>query len=181
MHRIFTNDVVKLKANQRRIGHVQETHLDVETHFDQPLAAYSDIQRHPQIPPYNFDHYLASGVPPKGAVVVEWLYDQDPNATHTSVSIYQVQLIPEAEVEAVDRELCVGDVVRKTTDDTISGVVIARDIRCSLLEPVDWTQDQQYTGALSRTTVQNIDARNLVRAKKYNLDDFIFYESWVGE
>lgn len=159
-----------------------QTHPDIDSHLEQPLSQYGDIRRHPDISPPDFDDYLASGIPPRGTVVLSWSIDGSSDPSEQEWTNH-VAIVPETEVEAVDREICAGDVVKLNPGDAMSGVVLATQIQANLVEPLRWpsmSSAESHAPPPSRI-VHNVDTLNLVSSLEIDVGEFIYYNGWLGK
>jgi len=119
----YTEDVCKLKgdSNSLALGVIERTATDVDTHLPNPARKYSqELERHEDIPVSDFNKFRMTGIPPEGTVLVAW--------THKQV----VQLIQTCHLELVDRVLLVGENVKKSTKETLSGTVIGYEVKCTV-------------------------------------------------
>ena len=89
-------------------------------------------------------------------------------------TIHQYELIPESTIESVDRELCIGDVVRLNPDDAASGVVIDVRARANLRSPQKWQ-------TLASNTIYDVLISDLVDSKDLDLDHIIYLDGWIGK
>lgn len=118
---LCTADTVGLKTDKFMIGVVDRTFGDIDSHEPRPQRDYSeDIERHRDIAKEQFDKFMRTGIPPRGTVVVSWQ------------TKFKTELIPEASLELLDRELYVGDLVKRDARDSTSGEVGSL-LSCSIL------------------------------------------------
>ncbi|KAK3673300.1 hypothetical protein LTR78_006845 [Recurvomyces mirabilis] len=121
---LHSDDIVASLADDSRLGVVERTHADVDTHEPHPQDTEEGHIKHDRgIDQFRFRQFLKEGVPPKGAVLVRWQNSQ------------QAQLMPADDLKVLDRSLLIGDVVKKNVREAMSGVVINTHIKC-MLQPI---------------------------------------------
>jgi ubiquitin-conjugating enzyme E2 O len=157
--RLYIEDLVALAANEYRLGIVERTHEDVDTHAPYPGSSSEvPIDCDPSININNFDTFMKDGIPPPGTVVVHWHEDGSS------------ALIPESKLELVDRELIMGDVVKRDPKDTMSGVVINTSTWCSL-NPIKSSGSAELV---------DIPLSELKHDDDLNEDDIVVYKDSLG-
>lgn len=171
-----------------RLGVVERTHADVDTHVPDPgRGEYDSITRDPGLTKKVFQKFLRDGIPPSGYAFVR-MHDT-PEAT----------LVPESRLRLLDRSLLIGDVVKRNSRDAMSGVVINTSTRCVLQPmgdvqvtghsdkiikgflPADGysAQHRSPTGSLPPQLI-NIPASELRYDEDLNEDDIIIYKHQLG-
>ena len=119
----YTEDVCRLKGdtNSLALGVIERTSTDVDTHTPFPAKKYNQkIDRHEDTPISDFDKFLLTGIPLEGTVLVAWMHRP------------AVQLIPTSHLELVDRSLIVGDIVKRRTEEALSGTIIGTEVKCTV-------------------------------------------------
>ena len=183
---IHADDVIQRKANTDHIGIVERTHGDVDTHEPSPQRhELDDITKDKDVSPRAFSQFLRDGVPPKGVVMVRWQH-----TTHA-------QLISEAKLTLVDRSLLIGDVVKRSANDAMSGVVINTFTKCTLqpicdltltnhrelkglLPPMPADVDIRETRNGRPPQLVDIPACELKYVESPSEEDLIIYGDWIG-
>ncbi|KAK4541974.1 hypothetical protein LTR36_007174 [Oleoguttula mirabilis] len=182
---LHTDDVVAKKGNENQLGVIERTHADVDTHEPYPEREEDDPIRHDrEISQAAFRKFHRDGVPPQGTVLVRWEGKDS------------AQLIPEAKLELVDRELLVGDVVKKDVRDAMSGVVINAFAKCTLQPVCDVKYRDnhivkgllgpqpspgiRYTATGRPPLVVDVPAAELMYAESPDDESLIIYKDWLG-
>lgn len=163
-------DTVGLATDSQSVGVVDRTFGDVESHNPNPSADYPDvpIACHVDIPQPDFDRFLATGIPPRGTVLVSWQTD------------IVTELIPEARLILLDRALYVGDVVKRDPDQHMSGTVIGSRALCTLFPATSF-----HPGHISQATTDDLSIRHVPANELLNVHEFVegaivVYGDWVG-
>ncbi|KAL9062424.1 MAG: hypothetical protein Q9157_008932, partial [Trypethelium eluteriae] len=194
--KFWTEDLCVLKKDPTRIGVIERTHGDIETHNPRPERDFpGGIDKDKSVKRSVFNEFLTSGVPPPGHCLVVW------NIAG------QVELIREDRLKLLDRSLLLGDIVKKEPNSPMSGTVIststtvdiaslgrvADDFMAGRLTPC--ARDAATRGALDtpslrfpsqrRSYMQNKVMRNmpleeLTSIHDYLEGDIVIYENWVG-
>jgi ubiquitin-conjugating enzyme E2 O len=169
-HVVFcVEDTVGLKGDTYSVGVVDRSFGDVDSHEPRPQRDYGeDIVCHPDISREEFAKFMKSGIPPRGSVLVSWQTQ------------FETQLIPEAQLQLLDRALYVGDVVKRNADEHMSGTVIGTRAACTLF-PAPQYNGGQITQAISDDlSVRNIPADELLNVHEFNEGAIVVYGDWVG-
>jgi dihydroorotase (homodimeric type) len=162
-------DTVGSIEHKHSVGVIDRTRGDVDSHEPRPQRDYADdIERHDDISPDEFAKFLKSGVPPRGAVLVAW-QTQD-----------KTELVPEARLYLLDRALYVGDVVKRSAEEHMSGTVIGLRAVCNLFPAT-----QYKDGDISQTTsdalcIRHVPAAELLNVHEFNEGALVVYGDWVG-
>ncbi|GME33201.1 Ubiquitin-conjugating enzyme E2 [Neofusicoccum parvum] len=176
---ICVEDTVHLKTRQSLIGVVDRTNHDVDTHEPDPQRDYSlPIEKHRQIPTGKFEAFLRNGIPPRGTVLVSWQTD------------FTTELVPDSELELVDRTFFVGDVVKRDANSPMSGTVIGTKLQVSIAPIRMWPEVESirvhgsYEKLIGDDTSSSprsmIPAEELETIRQYPEGALIIYDSWIG-
>ena len=162
-------DTVGLKDDKYSVGVVDRSFTDVDTHEPRPQRDYGeDIECHADIPPAEFLKFMKTGIPPRGTVLVSW---------QTQL---KTELIPEVNLQLLDRALYVGDVVKRRAEDHTSGTVIGTKAVCTLF-PAPMFQGGQITQATTDDlSIRNLPANELLNVHEYVEGAIVVYGDWVG-
>ncbi|KAK3106717.1 hypothetical protein LTR53_018208, partial [Teratosphaeriaceae sp. CCFEE 6253] len=141
------------------------------------------IKNSPGIPKPAFRRFLKDGVPPPDTVLVRWHHTPDP------------QLVSTAKLRLLDRALLIGDVVRRSVQDAMSGVVINTSTSCSL-QPIHDVSYKTHTikglppplplapGFSTPTSkpplIPAVSSHELFEADSPKEEDLVLYRSWLG-
>jgi len=188
---LFLDDVCVLKGDSTTVAFVERSHNDVDT-FDPFSDGYdfSLIDRHHKVSKPGFKQFCKDGVPPKNTVLVSWADDSK-----------SLMVIPEKELNLVDRPFINGDIVKKSIKSHMSGTVLRSITTCDL-RSVGLVREATTWGNPSRTlhanwykmhrdpespfkltpgnTLRNIPASELQYAQQYIDGDMILYKNWIG-
>ncbi|KAH7383823.1 hypothetical protein BKA66DRAFT_462853 [Pyrenochaeta sp. MPI-SDFR-AT-0127] len=162
-------DTVGLKDDKYSVGVVDRSFGDVDSHEPRPQRDYGeDIERNPEIPRDDFTKFMKSGIPPRGTVLVSW---------QTQL---KTELIPESQLQLLDRALYVGDVVKRKSEDHMSGTVIGTKATCTLFPATMFNG-----GQITQTTTDDLSIRNVPAEELLNVHEFVegalvVYGDWVG-
>ena len=159
------------------VGLVTQTHADLERNIQPPLGHSTWVECHPSVSPRAFREFRDSGTPPQRTVLLSW--SPSPNNHGTP----KTELLSESAVKAIDRELSIGDAVRRNPDDAISGIVIKNDVLVNLYSPVKWPRASSELLALTSEhsrIVYSINASELVDSLELNAGTIIYYQGWIG-
>lgn len=184
---LYPDDVVAKKANESLLAVVERTHGDVDTHEPRPGRTEPEPVGHDSdIKTSVFKKFMKDGVPPEGTVLVRWQHT--PNA----------QLIPESKLKLVDRSLLIGDVVKRSVQDPMSGIVLNTFTKCTLQPMCDLTfkNNSLHLKGLLPTTGATIDIRQPASGKPAPLfavptselkcvdspteEDLVIFKDWIG-
>lgn len=162
-------DTVGLKDDKFTVGVVDRSFGDIDSHEPRPQRDYhEEIEKHSDVPQDEFDKFMKSGIPPRGTALVSW---------QTEV---KTELVPEARLVLLDRALYVGDVVKKTADEHMSGTVIGTSAVCTLFPTLHY-----HAGHMTPTMSEDLSIRNVPAAELTNVHEFargtvFVYGDWVG-
>ena len=182
---LHADDIVVSKANQKHLAVVERTHADIDTHEPYPGRAEHDVIRHAKdINVAAYARFMRDGVPPKDTVLVRW--------TH----IPNVELILESKLRLLDRSLLIGDVVKRSSQEAMSGVVINTFTKCTLLpmgdvkyrgcEPLKGLLppgdrfNAGVKGAGNPPMLIDIPASELIVTELPAEEDLLVYKDWIG-
>ncbi|OCL04684.1 hypothetical protein AOQ84DRAFT_345944 [Glonium stellatum] len=160
-------DTCGLKSDKYMIGVIDRTFGDVDSHEPLPQRDYGDdIQRHQDLPRAHFLKFMKTGIPPRGTVLVSWQTE------------FKTELVPESELELLDRALFVGDVVKKDARSPMSGTVIGTKAICTLFPAGAFDGNpEQITRDVN---VRGVPADELQNVHEYNEGALVVYDDWVG-
>ncbi|KAF3007599.1 hypothetical protein E8E13_007783 [Curvularia kusanoi] len=163
------DDTVNKKEDRNSIGVVDRSFTDVDTHEPRPQREYGeDIERHHEIPLAEFNKFMRTGIPPRGAVLVSW---------QTKL---KTELIPEAQLHLLDRALYVGDVVKRRAEDHMSGTVIATKAICNLFPVSQFINGIPAPSTHNELALRYIPAEDLINVHEYVQGAIVVYGDWVG-
>ncbi|KAL9088370.1 MAG: hypothetical protein Q9159_003144 [Coniocarpon cinnabarinum] len=155
-------------------GLVAQTHADIDNYMGGPFDPLEvDAIRHSTIDNQKLEQYLQSRVVPDGTVLVFWQHGIE----------RPYELLEERAIQLIDRELCIGDAVRRRPDDPVSGTVISATATANLLEPQRWpTKSSGISQSSSRPTreISGVDVTELVDSLDIDEGRIIFYHGWIG-
>ncbi|PSN72288.1 hypothetical protein BS50DRAFT_569813 [Corynespora cassiicola Philippines] len=167
-HVVFcVEDTVGLKDDKFSVGVVDRSFGDVDSHSPRPQRDYSeDIERHADIPVADFNKFMKTGIPPRGAVLISWQTQ------------FKTELIPEEKLELLDRALYVGDVVKRNAKDHMSGTVIGTRAGCTLFPATLFdggriTQTEDFS-------IRGVPAEELINVHEFNEGALVVYNDWIG-
>ncbi|QDS71097.1 hypothetical protein FKW77_009154 [Venturia effusa] len=172
-------DMCTLKDDPLQLGVVDRTTSDVDTHDPHPEREYDKLECHKDISDQEFEKFKKTGIPPQDTVVVQWC--TKPTA----------ELIPTKLLSLHDRSLLVGDIVKRHTQDSMSGTVVQTDVKCTLLSQTfnenipnaDTDAVEAFaTARLSKndTYLTGVPAEELRPAQDYTEGDLVIYQEWIG-
>ena len=183
---LYPDDIVAKKSNESLLAVVDRTHGDVDTHEPRPGQGEESINRDKDIKKSAFTKFMKDGIPPKGTALVRW------------ADTAGAQLIPESKLKLLDRSLLIGDVVKKSAHQAMSGVVINTFTKCSLQPMCDLTLNNDTvhlkgllppTGSRlairqpasgQPTPLVDIPASELQYAESPTEEDLVIYKDWIG-
>ncbi|KAF2086195.1 hypothetical protein K490DRAFT_67116 [Saccharata proteae CBS 121410] len=175
---LCVEDTCRLKRKPWMIGVVDRTHNDVDSHDPEPQNEYSlAIERHPSIDPSVFLQFMRSGVPPPDTALISWQTD------------FVAELLPRSELEIVDRSLLVGDIVKRSAKDAMSGTVISVSMRCVLAPILMWPDVEEIRAGRAYETligddlarqVRDVPTSELTPVRQWPEGGIIVYDNWVG-
>ncbi|KAF2249809.1 hypothetical protein BU26DRAFT_518343 [Trematosphaeria pertusa] len=162
-------DTVGLKDDRFSVGVVDRSFGDVDSHAPRPQRDYGeDIEKHHDIALGDFEKFMRTGIPPRGAVLVSW---------QTQL---KTELIPESKLELLDRALYVGDVVKRNAKDPMSGTVIGTKAVCTLF-PATMFNGGHLTHAMTDDlSIRGVPADELINVHEYVEGALVVYEDWIG-
>ena len=181
-------------------GVVIATHTDLDSHGTQPDP---NEKHHRDIPTAEYRRFQKTGIPPKGAVLIEWGHIEKLGFS---------ELIPTKHLELVDRALLVGDFVKRRNEDVMSGTVVGTSVKCTIMpllyrpnynDPSVLSGRNPFTKGSGAPTLvyeallgteylvhdvsppreailSSIPAEELKRSRKYQQNDLVIYRDWVG-
>lgn len=159
-------DTVGRKDDGFEVGVVDRSFRDVDSHAPQPERDYSEgIDRDPDVPHDDFQTFLRTGVPPRGTALVSWQTED------------KAELIPETKLQLIDRNLFVGDVVKRSHDDSVTGTVIGINAVCSLFPQTGFDSDHLWS---EDGWIRNVPAAELVHAHEIFEGSIVAYDNWIG-
>ncbi|KAF2271740.1 uncharacterized protein EI97DRAFT_470929 [Westerdykella ornata] len=167
---VCCEDTVSLKEDKLKIGVVDRTFGDIDSHEPRPQRDYlTEIVCDDSIPKAKFESFLRSGVPPRDTALVSWQTENN------------VELIPVDKLEVLDRALYVGDVVKRNQKDAMSGTVVGNKTICSLL-PAARSENYEIPPGLDElVTIHNVPSSELLNVHAYNEGALVVYKDWVGK
>lgn len=168
--RVFcTEDTVGLKGEKLIVGIVDRTFGDIDTHNPRPQRDYTeDIERHVGVSARDYDRFMWTGIPPRGTVLVSWQ------------SLEKTELVLEESLLLLDRALYVGDVVKRSAKDPMSGTVIATKAFCTVFPSMIF-QGGRLTQTLSDDlSIRKVPTQELINVHEYNEGSIVIYKGWIG-
>lgn len=164
------DDTVGLRGDRVSVGVVDRSFGDIDSHAPRPQRDYGvEIGRHDGVSRDDFDQFMRTGVPPRRTVLVSW---------QTKL---KTELIPEAKLELLDRALYVGDIVKRRTDDAMSGTVIATNALCTLFpEPMFNSAILNTASATDDHSIRAVPAKELQNVHEFVESALVVYGDWVG-
>ena len=90
-------------------------------------------------------------------------------------------LLPESELFVLDRELLVGDVVKRNPGDAMSGVVTHCAVYVDIIPPaaLPWSYSAPDSSN-PRCILRGVPTKELVPPVEYSVNRFVLYKDWVG-
>ena len=162
-------DTVGLKDDKYSVGIIERSFGDVDSHEPRPQRDYpDDIERHADIPLQDFTKFMKDGIPPRGTVLVSWQTQ------------YKTELIPEANLQLLDRALYVGDVVKRKAEDHMSGTVIGTQAVCTLFPASLFNGGQITQATTDDLSIRNVPADELINVHEFVEGALVVYGDWVG-
>jgi ubiquitin-conjugating enzyme E2 O len=162
-------DTVGLKDDKYSVGVVDRSFGDVDSHEPRPQRDYGeDIERHADVSRDDFAKFMKSGIPPRGAVLVSW---------QTQL---KTELVPEAKLQLLDRALYVGDVVKKNSDEHMSGTVIGIRAACTIFPATHYSGTQMTQAISDDLSIRNVPTEELLNVHEYNEGSIVVYGVWIG-
>ncbi|KAH7412329.1 hypothetical protein DE146DRAFT_642832 [Phaeosphaeria sp. MPI-PUGE-AT-0046c] len=169
-HVVFcVEDTVGLKDDKYSVGVVDRAFGDVDSHEPRPQRDYGeDIECHADLSREEFAKFMKTGIPPRGAVLVSW-------QTHL-----KTELVPEAQLQLLDRALYVGDVVKRHPDEHMSGTVIGTRAACTLFPATQYNGGHITQAISDDLSIRNVPTNELLNVHEYNEGAVVVYGDWVG-
>ncbi|KAF2027306.1 hypothetical protein EK21DRAFT_72251 [Setomelanomma holmii] len=162
-------DTVGLKDDKYSVGVVDRSFGDVDSHEPRPQREYGeDIERHADISREEFAKFMKSGIPPRGTVLMSW---------QTQL---KTELVPEAKLQLLDRALYVGDVVKRNSEEHMSGTVIGTKALCTLFPATQYNGGQITQAISDDLSIRNVPADELLNVHEFNEGAIVVYGDWVG-
>jgi ubiquitin-conjugating enzyme E2 O len=184
---LCTEDIVCRKGGSRHsVGNIERTHTDVDTHYPRPWQHEAEpILENDSVSPAALRKFKSDGVPPKGTVYVRWVF------------VERTELIAESQLELLHRSLFIGDIVNRTAEDPLSGVVLNVHTKCSL-QPMGKAVVNSNNGSLLSllpfehagdilvrvedrpSPLEDIPVSELMYEEAFSEDDLVTYKGWLG-
>ncbi|EME83255.1 uncharacterized protein MYCFIDRAFT_84921 [Pseudocercospora fijiensis CIRAD86] len=186
---LHQDDIVARKSDEKSLAVVERTHSDIDTHMPLPRRTEEEpITCGPGVSQSAFRRFLVDGVPPRDTVLIR--YQDEP----------KLELLPVSRVKLVDRSLMIGDIVKRSAQDSQSGVILNTFTRCTLQPMCDVTYQNSRTlkGLLGRSSddpassqffiypdgrprpIVDVPAAELTYAEALTEDDLVVYQDWIG-
>ncbi|KXT05751.1 hypothetical protein AC578_1046 [Pseudocercospora eumusae] len=186
---LHQDDIVAKKSNEKSLAVVERTHSDIDTHVPLPRSTEEEpISCGPGVSQSAFRRFLLDGVPPRDTVLIR--YEDEP----------KLELLPVSKVTLVDRSLMIGDIVKRSAQDSQSGVILNTFTYCTLQPMCDVTYQNNRTlkGFLDRSAadpgsshffvypdgrpqpIVDVPAAELTYAEVLTEDDLVVYQDWIG-
>ncbi|OAL45514.1 hypothetical protein IQ07DRAFT_591323 [Pyrenochaeta sp. DS3sAY3a] len=169
-HAVFcVEDTVGLLDDKYSVGIVDRSFGDVDSHEPRPQNDYPDeIARNHDIPQADFASFMKTGIPPRGTVLVSW---------QTQL---KTELLPEAKLQLLDRALYVGDVVKRSPDEHMSGTVIGTSTLCTLFPATMFNTSQTTQQISDDLSIRNVPADELTIVHEFSEGSLVVYGDWIG-
>ncbi|KAF2133767.1 hypothetical protein P153DRAFT_362833 [Dothidotthia symphoricarpi CBS 119687] len=162
-------DTVGLKDDKYSVGVIDRSFGDVDSHEPRPQRDYGeDIEQHAEIAKDDFKKFMKSGIPPRGTVLVSW---------QTQL---KTELVPEDKLQLLDRALYVGDVVKRSADEHMSGTVIGTKAVCTLFPATMFNGGQITQAATDDLSIRNVPAEEIINVHEFVEGAIVVYGDWVG-
>ncbi|KAK4626991.1 putative ubiquitin-conjugating enzyme E2 25 [Fulvia fulva] len=185
---LHPDDIVYNRADSKQLAVVERTHDDIETHQPFPGRTEQEPIKHDRsISHVVFRRFMKDGVPPKDMVLVRWQLETT------------MELLPTSKVALLDRSLLIGDIVKRSTQDAMSGVVLNTFTKCTLqpmcdityqgskklkgiLPPGKWQPGDPFCVYPSDKphALVDIPASELQYVEAPAEDDLVIYNDWIG-
>ncbi|KAF7188560.1 putative ubiquitin-conjugating enzyme E2 38 [Pseudocercospora fuligena] len=186
---LHQDDIVAKKSDEKSLAVVERTHSDIDTHIPLPRRTEEEpISCGPGVSQSAFRRFLVDGVPPRDTVLIR--YQDEP----------KLELLPVSKVKLVDRSLMIGDIVKRSPQDSQSGVILNTFTKCTLQPMCDVTYQNSRTlkGLLERSSgdpgssqffifpdgrpqpIVDVPAAELTYAEVLTEDDLVVYQDWIG-
>ncbi|KAB8349407.1 hypothetical protein FH972_023434 [Carpinus fangiana] len=144
----------------------------VDTHQTDVASLYPNgLTCHASIPQRAFRAFLRSGIPPRHTALVSRIQSAESPSSG---------LVPESELKILDRDILIGDIVKRDPRHTMSGTVIGMEIEVYLSTAARWTGDRLPPVLDSTELVGPISARDIAWPPHVEVSDIVIYHSWVG-
>lgn len=185
---LHPDDIVAKKADPKQLAVVERTCEDIDSHTPYPGHGQEPINHDKSISHSAFRRFMRDGVPPKDTVLIRLRDDTS------------MELLPTSKVKLIDRSLLIGDIVKRSTNDAMSGVVLQTLTKCSLQPMCDviYQGNQAFKGLLppgkyDPTTTQfciypngkpdvlaDVPSSELKFADSPEEEDLVVYKDWIG-
>ncbi|EME46032.1 hypothetical protein DOTSEDRAFT_42618 [Dothistroma septosporum NZE10] len=185
---LHPDDIVYKKADSKQLAVVERTHDDIETHQPSPGRTEQEPIKHDRsISHAVFRRFMKDGVPPKDMVLVRWQLETT------------MELLPTSKVALLDRSLLIGDIVKRSTRDAMSGIILNTFTKCTLqpmcdvtfqgskklkglLPPGKWLPADSFCVYPSDKPPALVDvpASELQYVEAPAEDDLVIYKDWIG-
>ncbi|KAK4503693.1 hypothetical protein PRZ48_004608 [Zasmidium cellare] len=184
---LYLDDIV-VKKSDNQLAVVERTVEDIDSHTPYPAHGEEPIGHDTSISHSAFRRFLRDGIPPKDTVLIRVRDDTG------------MELIPTSKVQLIDRSLLIGDIVKRSASDAISGVILQTSTKCSLQPMCDVTFQSNHTfkgilppGKYEPATSQfcvypngkpdlltDIPSSELRVTDSPTEEDLVIYKDWIG-
>ncbi|KAF2169305.1 hypothetical protein M409DRAFT_52563 [Zasmidium cellare ATCC 36951] len=185
---LYPDDIVARKSDLMQLAVVERTVEDIDSHTPYPGQGQEPIIRDRSISQSAFGRFLRDGIPPKDTVLIRLRDDTS------------MELLPTSKVKLIDRSLLIGDIVKRSSSDAVSGVILQTSTKCSLQPMCDVTFQGTQTfkgilppGKYNPTTSQfcvypngkpdivtEIPSSELRVTDSPTEEDLVVYKDWIG-
>ena len=179
---LYVDDVVARKSDEFILGVVERTHEDVDSHDLYP-GSYERVKRDKDTLKSLFKTFMKDGVPPKRTVLVRWQHSQ------------KAELVLASKLNALDRSLLIGDVVRKNFQNAMTGIVINTFTKCTIRPIQDVSVEHggetvKFKGLLlsdppdtenQATWIHEVPASELKYGESPSEGEVVTYGDWIGQ
>ncbi|KAF2805031.1 uncharacterized protein BDZ99DRAFT_396801 [Mytilinidion resinicola] len=163
------DDTIGAKDDKYRIGVVDRTFGDVDSHEPAPQRDYPEpILKHDDVSEAQFHAFMRTGVPPRRTCLVSWQTE------------YVTELIPESELELLDRAFFIGDVVKRDALSPMTGTVIGTRAECTILPTAAIQEVELNQISQQNMCVRTVPAEELQYVHEYQEGALVLYDDWVG-
>ncbi|KAF2502718.1 hypothetical protein BU16DRAFT_545953 [Lophium mytilinum] len=162
-------DTVGLKDDKYRIGVVDRTFGDVDSHEPAPQRDYPEpILKHTDVSDAQFNAFMRTGVPPRRTCLVSWQTE------------YVTELIPESQLELLDRAFFIGDVVKRDALSPMTGTVIGTRAECTILPTAAIQEVERDQSSQQDICIRAVPAEEVQYMHEYQEGALVLYDDWVG-
>ncbi|SLM38061.1 Ubiquitin-conjugating enzyme/RWD-like [Lasallia pustulata] len=169
MPSFYVEDTCALKGDRKIIGVVDRTWRDVDSN---PYYEDDDLLQHEKVSKSAQKAFVETGLPPRGHVLVSF------TEPYSGCS-----LVPEDDLVLVDRAFAIGDVVKRSSSDVLSGTIVGTSISCTL-DPVNsesiFNDEQRSAVPLTQGPLLDIAGEELKLLEDHHEGDHLIYQDWVG-